>query len=72
MKVDENGNTILEVGDTILTKKKEVGTIININTGYDDNGWFYWYAIMSFLEDGNFKKIYLCDVDYILTPFIFR
>ena len=71
MRFDKNQNTIVEVGDTILTKRKKIGIIKSIDTGYEDD-WFYWEALVYYPEDDETLTTYLADIDYILTEFKFN
>lgn len=71
MYFDKNQNTIVEVGDTILTKNKKIGIIKDIDSGYEDD-WFYWQALVYYPEDNETLTTYLADIDYILTEFKFN
>lgn len=67
MKVDENGNTILEVGDTILDVRNRVGIIQSINSGHEDD-FDFWEAMIYYTNENESYTTYRCEIQYVLTP----
>lgn len=70
MFVDANGNTILEVGDTILDVRNRIGIVKSINTGYED-GWHFWEAMVYYPQEDESYTTYRSEIKYVLTPLKF-
>ena len=67
MLVDEYGNTVLEVGDTILDVRNRIGIIQSISDGYEDE-FYFWEAMVYYPNEDESYTTYRSEINYILTP----
>lgn len=65
MLVDANGDTILEVGDTILDVRNRIGIIQSICDGCED-GCYFWEAMVYYLDEDESYTTYRSEIKYVL------